>query len=65
MKGDLDSKLLTVDYDAATDEVLGGKEILMLINSKKLQYDHDSYPDVTIKPYTSMQWLPLSTEAPM
>ena len=37
----------------------------MLINTKKLHYDHESYPDVTIKSYTSMHWLPLSTEAPM
>ena len=67
MKGDLDSKTLTMDFKASQAEKLDGKSLLLLISNKKAVYQEDadqSETAVKIKPFTSMHWLPLSASAP-
>ena len=66
LKGDLDSKLLTINFevDGKEPKLLEDKQILMLINNKKVFVDEES--DVPIvKPFTSMHWLPISDKSPI
>lgn len=64
MKGDLDSKTLTMDFTAMFAEKLDGKSLLLLINNKHAVYEDELYEEASIKPFTSMHWLPLSAKAP-
>ena len=74
MKGDLDSKTLTLDFSARQAEKLDGKSLLLLINNKKaVEVEKESEPGadlvqietaLEIRPFTSMHWLPLSAKAP-
>jgi len=66
LKGDLDSKTLTVSFEATSPSAIEGKELLLLVNSKKVVYgggENSQQPEV--KAYTQMQWLPLSATSPI
>ena len=64
MKGDLDSKTLTIELAIDSAERLDGKSLLLLLNNKKVLYEGDKSEKVSIKPFTSMHWLPLSVQHP-
>ena len=74
MKGDLDSKTISLRFDYVSTSALEGKELLMLVNSKTIVYPEDTNDALEfnktpikpeIKPYTNMHWLPLSTASPL
>jgi len=64
MKGDLDSKTLTMDFTASQAEKLDGKQLLLLINNKKAVYSGEHSEFVTVSPFTGIHWLPVSANAP-
>jgi len=65
MKGDLDSKTLTMDFVTDSAAKLDGKSLLLLINNKKVAYEGETNEQtVSIKPFTGIHWLPLSAENP-
>ena len=43
MKGDLDSKTLTMDFTAMFAEKLDGKSLLLLLNNKHAVYEDELY----------------------
>lgn len=63
MKGDFDSKTLTVTFDYVSEEGIEDKEILLLLKNKRVAYD-EKYRSFEIKPYTSMHWMPVSAASP-
>jgi len=66
MKGDLDSKMLEVRFDHVSSASIEGKELLMLMNNKRIFYDdEDNLKRPLVKPHTSMHWLPLSAASPI
>ena len=61
MKGDLDSKTLTMELNIDSADKLDGKSLLLLLNNKKVVYEGDGDAHVhSIKPFTSMHRLPLN-----
>ncbi len=64
MKGDVDAKNLQVKFEFASLEAIIDKELLLLLKNKKVVYDSD-YHYGTIKPYTSMHWMPVSAASPL
>ena len=67
MKGDLDSKMLTVHYKYSGELFdLSGLKLLMLLNNKRIFYGEDpsEVRNVGVKSFTSMHWLPVSPTAP-
>ena len=68
MKGDVDSKTLTVQYKISGETYdLSGLKILMLMNNKRIVYGTDDPSDVrnvTVSQFTSLHWLPISPVAP-
>jgi len=63
VRGDFDSKTLVVDFEYVSEESLEGKDLLLLLNNKKTNYEED-YRHPVILPHTSMHWLPLSSSSP-
>ena len=64
MKDDLDSKTLTLTFQPVSAAAVANKELLLLINDKKVVYGEDQLsPEV--KSYVNMRWLPMSLTSPI
>ena len=64
-KDDLDKKTLMVDFKSSTPDLLNDKELLLLLNTKKVVYDDDEkYESWKIQPYTSYHWLTILPDSP-
>lgn len=65
-KEDLDKKTLMVDFKSSEADLLNDKELLLLLNTKKVVYDNDGkYESWKILPFTSYHWLSILPEAPL